>query len=115
MKRIGFILLFVILASTSFSQLCANFHLVSSGETLYSISRKYNLTIAEIQSLNPGLVTTVKLGEHICLPNSVKPVQPENKEEPAAATASPSISDLKTPQPISKKDAYAIALLLPFK
>ena len=116
MKRIGFILLFVILASTSFSQLCANFHLVSSGETLYSISRKYNLTIAEIQSLNPGLVTTVKLGEHICLPNYVKPIGSEVSETYPEYDGVIAVESKKdTSRTISsKKDSYAIALLLPF-
>ncbi len=120
MKRIGFILLFVILASTSFSQLCTNYHLVSSGETLYSISRKYNLTIAEIQSLNPGLVTTVKLGEHLCLPNSVEGMKTEVVEStpvtsiPTLASTSEISPEAKVTQPPLKKDSYAIALLLPF-
>ena len=80
MKKIAFIFLLVLATASTFGQSCKNYHVVASGETLYRISRIYGLTIAEIQALNPGLVTTVQLGEHICLPNSVKPVQPENKE-----------------------------------
>ncbi len=114
MKKIAFIFLLVFAATSGFAQGCKNYHVVASGETLYRISRIYGLTIAEIQALNPGLVTTVQLGEHICLPNSVKPIQSDTKETPADVTSIPTISDLKIPQPISKKDAYAIALLLPF-
>jgi LysM repeat protein len=114
MKKIGFFFLLVIIATSSFAQRCANYHVVASGETLYRISRIYGLTIAEIQALNPGLVTTVQLGEHICLPNSVKPIQSDTKETPTDVTTIPTIADLKIPQPISKKDSYAIALLLPF-
>jgi LysM repeat protein len=114
MKKIAFIFLLVLAATSGFAQGCKNYHVVASGETLYRISRIYGLTIAEIQALNPGLVTTVQLGEHICLPNSVKPIQSDSKETPTGVTSIPTISDLKIPQPISKKDAYAIALLLPF-
>jgi len=114
MKKIAFIFLLVFAATSGFAQGCKNYHVVASGETLYRISRIYGLTIAEIQALNPGLITTVKLGEHICLPNSVKSIQSEFTEKQPAGITIPSISDLKIPQPISKKDAYAIALLLPF-
>jgi len=117
MKKIAFIFLLVFAATSGFAQGCKNYHVVASGETLYRISRIYGLTIAEIQALNPGLVTTVKLGEHICLPNSVKPIRsevstvyPENDfviaVEGKKDTSRTSIS--------SKKDSYAIALLLPF-
>ena len=117
MKKIAFIFLLVFAAASGFAQGCKNYHVVASGETLYRISRIYGLTIAEIQALNPGLVTTVKLGEHICLPNSVKPIRtevstvyPENDfviaVEGKKDTSRTSIS--------SKKDSYAIALLLPF-
>ena len=77
MKRIAFLILLVFATTAGFAQNCKNYHVVATGETLYRISRIYGLTIAEIQALNPGLVTTVKLGEHICLPNSVKPIRTE--------------------------------------
>jgi LysM repeat protein/ABC-type branched-subunit amino acid transport system substrate-binding protein len=117
MKKIAFIFLLVLVSTSAFAQNCKNYHVVATGETLYRISRIYGITIAEIQALNPGLVTTVKLGEHICLPNSVKPIRsevstvyPENDfviaVEGKKDTSRTSIS--------SKKDSYAIALLLPF-
>jgi len=116
MKRIGFIFLLLLATSSSFAQSCKNYHVVSSGETLYSISRKYGLTILEIQTLNPGLVTTVKLGEHLCLPNSVKPIQPEVLETVPAEVKITVQSETEAPEtPVTfKKDSYSIALLLPF-
>ncbi len=119
MKKIAIFFLFLVVASAAFAQRCTNYHVVSSGETLYSISRKYGLTIGEIQSLNPGLVTTVKLGEHLCLPTSVKPIQSEVEESPRLVRTTPADSNQTMPevritQPTSKKDSYAIALLLPF-
>jgi ABC-type branched-subunit amino acid transport system substrate-binding protein len=120
MKKIGFIFLLVFFGASAFAQHCSNYHVVSAGETLYSISRKYNLTIAEIQSLNPGLVTTVKLDEHLCLPNSVKPIQSEVVETapvspiPTPVPTSEISPEAKVTQSPLKKEAYAIALLLPF-
>ena len=116
MKKIGFFFLLVFIATSSFAQRCANYHVVASGETLYSISRKYGLTIAEMQSLNPGLVTTIKLGERLCLPDSAEGIQPEVVETPTPPTVSnPEITaEVKITQPPAKKEGYAIALLLPF-
>jgi len=120
MKKIAIFFLFLFASCSAFAQRCPNYHVVSSGETLYSISRKYSLTIAEMQALNPGLVTTVKLGEHLCLPNSVKPIQPEDVESPEPVRTTIPVdlnkpmSEVRITQPASKKDSYAIALLLPF-
>ena len=117
MKKIAFIFLLVFAATSGFAQGCKNYHVVASGETLYRISRIYGLTIAEIQALNPGLVTTVKLGEHICLPNSVKPIRSEVSiayPEYDGVLAVENINDSTRTSISSKKDSYAIALLLPF-
>jgi len=77
-----------------------------------------------MQRLNPGLVTTIKLGEHLCLPNSVNATPQQAAEVKPQVTNIPKVEDVKVPevkvaQPkvvkaSSKKDAYAIALLLPF-
>ncbi len=117
MKKIGFIFLLVMASTSVFAQSCKNYHVVASGETLYRISRIYGLTIAEIQALNPGLVTTVRLGERICLPNSVKPIRsevPETYPEYDGVIAVESKKDSSRTSITSKKDLYAIALLLPF-
>ena len=116
MKKIAFSFLLVLATTSAFAQNCKNYHVVAAGETLYRISRIYGLTIPEIQALNPGLVTTVKLGEHICLPNSVKPIQSEVVEPTVTQQNSSSTNNsegVKAPAS-SKKEAYAIALLLPF-
>lgn len=117
MKRIGFIFLLVLASASAFAQSCKNYHVVATGETLYRISRIYGITIAEIQALNPGLVTTVKLGERICLPNYVKPIGLEVSEtypEYDGVIAVESKNDTSRTSISSKKDSYAIALLLPF-
>ena len=117
MKRIAFLILLVFATTAAFAQNCKNYHLVATGETLYRISRIYGLTIAEIQALNPGLVTTVKLGEHICLPNSVKPIRSEvstTYPEYDGVIAVESKKDSSRTSISSKKESYSIALLLPF-
>jgi ABC-type branched-subunit amino acid transport system substrate-binding protein len=117
MKRIGFIFLLVLASASAFAQSCKNYHVVATGETLYRISRIYGITIAEIQALNQGLVTTVKLGERICLPNYVKPIGLEVSEtypEYDGVIAVESKNDTSRTSISSKKDSYAIALLLPF-
>ncbi|HOI32556.1 MAG: LysM peptidoglycan-binding domain-containing protein [Bacteroidales bacterium] len=43
-------------------------HIVKKGETLYRISRNYAVSIDEIKKLNPGLATTINIGQKIVLP-----------------------------------------------
>ncbi len=114
MKKIGFLFLLVVATASAFGQSCKNYHVVATGETLYSISRKYGLTITEMQGLNPGLVTTVKLGEHLCLPNSVVPIRSEEAETALSQPVQIANSDSTINPVLSKKESYAIALLLPF-
>ncbi len=44
-------------------------HEVKSGETLYSLSRKYGVTIADLQKANPGLTENILAGQILNIPN----------------------------------------------
>ena len=43
-------------------------HMVKKKETLYSIGREYGLTVAEIIEANPGLTSSIKIGQIIIVP-----------------------------------------------
>lgn len=43
-------------------------HTVQPGETLYSISKKYNITLAEIEKANPGITGAIKTGQVLVIP-----------------------------------------------
>lgn len=43
-------------------------HEVKSGETLYSLSRKYGVTIADLQKANPGLTESILAGQILNIP-----------------------------------------------
>ncbi|KAA9338828.1 LysM peptidoglycan-binding domain-containing protein [Adhaeribacter soli] len=75
-------------------------HKVASGETLYSLSRKYGVSVAELTKLNPSLKNGLKKGQLLKVPNKpnataseAKPVAPVApapvKPTPALATAAP--------------------------
>lgn len=44
-------------------------HVVSQGETLYGISRQYNLSVDELKKLNPGIEDGISIGQEIKVPN----------------------------------------------
>lgn len=44
------------------------FHIVELGETLYSISRKYGITVDEIENTNPEIGETISIGQRIYIP-----------------------------------------------
>ncbi|MBK9290497.1 MAG: LysM peptidoglycan-binding domain-containing protein [Bacteroidetes bacterium] len=48
-------------------------HIVRPQETLYSIARNYNLTVAQLQQANPGLTENIQVGQVLLLPSSAIP------------------------------------------
>lgn len=62
-------------------------HRVKSGQTLYSLSKAYNVSIEEIEKLNPEVKDGLKAGHMIGIP--VKPVQEPKKEDPQPVTVEP--------------------------
>ena len=46
-------------------------HTVEAGQTLYSISKKYNLTVDELVSQNPGVDTGLRVGQKLRIPLAV--------------------------------------------
>ncbi len=55
-------------------------HRVKSGQTMYSLSKAYNVSIEEIEMLNPEVKDGLKSGHMLGIP--VKPVQEPEKEAP---------------------------------
>ena len=118
------LLIFVMFFSASFSfgQNCKNYHVVSSGETLFGISRKYSLTVAQVESLNPGITSALKVGQKICLPAEVKATLPVPVVKDSTFVGvvhldgDSSMVPIQVPDSVAprKKDMYTIALLLPF-
>jgi LysM repeat protein len=61
-------------------------HTVLSGETLYSIARKYNLSLAELEKANPGVTGAIKAGQILVIPLQKDPAKysiSENKPDSA--------------------------------
>jgi len=47
-------------------------HTIMSGDTLYSLARRYNTTVSAIQKANPGLdPRSLQVGRKICIPTAV--------------------------------------------
>jgi hypothetical protein len=122
LRKLFLLIVIIFSASFSFGQNCKNYHLVSSGETLFGISKKYNLTIAQVESLNPGLTAALKIGQKICLPADAKAnvpvpvVKDSSFVEVVHLAGDSSKVPIQVPDSIAsrKKDMYTIALLLPF-
>lgn len=91
-------------------------HLVKQGETLYSLSKLYQVSIDSIQLVNNGLSEGLKLGETINIPILEKRI---NNTGFVKNTLIHSVVDtlnieLQVLDTISKKNSYKISLLLPF-
>ena len=62
-------------------------HRVKAGHTLYSISKVYNVSIEELEALNPELKNGLKIGHVLGIP--VRPVVEPKKEEPQPVVVEP--------------------------
>jgi len=75
-------------------------HTVASGETLYSISRKYNVSVEDLKAWNPETSTGLKVGQSLKLtPIVVKADVPVTTEKPKPIII---VEDVKKEEP--KKD-----------
>ena len=87
-------------------------HVVKKGETLYSLSKRYNVSIESIKSVNGGLKSGLKKGETIFLPikQEVKGI-----DKPRVVDSSTLDFNQSTKSnSMLKKSEYKIGLMLPF-
>lgn len=86
-------------------------HVVAKGETLYSLSKTYDVSVEEIKQVNNGLPQGLREGETIILPNNS--VSTTEKDTTSIIFSLPENLQLDTLS-IEKKSTYNIGLLLPF-
>ena len=80
-------------------------HHVKSGQTLYSIAQAYQVTVEQIEALNPEVRNGLQAGIVIGIPVVTKPVEKEEVETPVAPPA-PVAPTPVAPQPtVSHPDA----------
>jgi LysM repeat protein/ABC-type branched-subunit amino acid transport system substrate-binding protein len=89
-------------------------HKVIKGETIYSITKKFNVTDAQLNTLNPQLSSGIKEGQLIAISEKNKPknIKEYKEVKPISSTIDTSKSKVTLK---SKKTSYNIALVLPFK
>lgn len=89
-------------------------HNVVQGETLYSISRKYNVSVSELKRLNPETEKGLMAGHMLKIPfqSGSKP----NEEIAASSSPGKQVPTKTTPavKPREPKTTYKVAYLLPF-
>ncbi|MGJ8591291.1 MAG: LysM peptidoglycan-binding domain-containing protein [Aquaticitalea sp.] len=67
-------------------------HTVEKGETVFQLSRKYNVTPEDIYTLNPSAVDVIRIGEVLSIP----PSQGQNSPNPTSSSSSDSTSTSNT-------------------
>jgi LysM repeat protein len=97
-------------------------HKVAKGETMYSLSRRYNVTEKQLLNFNPSLSQGMREGQLVIVgekKNIRKGKDQKNKAPDYAVREDPSslLFDSARFSPLSrpKKDLYKLALILPFK
>ncbi len=95
---------------------CKEMHRVKRKETIFSVSREYNISEKELINANPELRKGMKKGQLLCIPYPEK--EPESatpKEDPYAIP--PTNNELFTKSKVSPREIQTIkaALILPFQ
>ena len=104
-----------------------NYHRVTKGETLSSISREYNISLRDLKKANKGLLFP-KEGEYILIPSkestsdtepieqTLKPFQDNQQENPVEAVEESAVREnhSETTNLKDLKGSVKVAVLLPF-
>jgi LysM repeat protein len=70
-------------------------HVVQAGETKFGLSKKYNISIAELERLNPQIVKMLQTDQRLMVPKSVQ----GNLTEPKEVVVSQKVNTEPNPQP----------------
>ena len=91
-------------------------HIVKPNETLFSISKRYNVEIKDVVKLNPGAEKTIEVGSELKIPALVT-----KKTESTKATTTPRlvpdtrlVSSKQPTAKVTEKRTIRLAFLLPF-
>ncbi len=74
-----FLPLFLLFAGLGLAQETTINHRVESGDTVFKLSRTYNVSPQEIYDLNPGSEDIIKIGEELTIPKSTSAINQSNK------------------------------------
>jgi LysM repeat protein len=81
-------------------------HVVQKGQTLYSLSKAYEVTIQQLTENNPGLADGLKEGQSIKIP-ALASDKPVTTTAPTTATSKPETGH-PAPSPVSKEPAKEV-------
>lgn len=87
-------------------------HTVVAGETLYSIARKYDKTINELQAANPGLTENLSIGQKITIPD-VKGIYTPKEQSQHQVVENVNRAELQKIRLGEMKNQYVVYMFIP--
>jgi LysM repeat protein len=102
--QIGQVLRIPVKSSQNSNNLNGQFHLVLAGETKYGLSKKYGVSIDELEQSNPQIVRMLQTGQRIVIPgsNSKSLVQKSETKQEEKVVKSPLKEEIKSEPEIIK-------------
>lgn len=83
-------------------------HIIKKGETIYSLSRNYGVSIAQIEKVNPRLdKNQLKVGQRVVIPGTQPSPPPPPSPSPKPPTPPPADTN-KTPPPLATASTYKV-------
>lgn len=88
-------------------------HIVQAGETKFGLSKKYNISIAELERLNPQIVKMLQTDQRLMVPKSVQGSLTEPKEvilsQKVNTEPNPQTDTLPKPKEVNNKNSVEIS------
>jgi LysM repeat protein len=113
MRKLLASLLFVSMVAMSMAQSkpAVTTHVVEKGETLYSISKKYHVTVEAIEKANKSLGADFKLkiGQKLIIPSATAQIKDVKADKPVASTPKSPKPEANSPKPQSKPNVAPVS------
>jgi LysM repeat protein len=96
--QIGQVLRIPVKSSQNSNNLNGQFHLVQAGETKYGLSKKYGVSIYELEQSNPQIVRMLQTGQRIVIPGTTSSslVQKSDTKQEEKVVKSPLKEEIKS-------------------
>jgi LysM repeat protein len=86
----------------------AQSHIVSDGDTLYNMAKRYNTSVSALRSANNLTGNNIRIGQNITIPTTARHVISQAPVSAASYGQAPTSNVIRTVQPIPSRGVYAV-------
>lgn len=86
----------------------AQSHIVTDGDTLYNVAKRYDTTVDALRSANGLTGNNIRIGQNITIPSTSRHILSSAPVYPQTYAAAPRSNVIRTVQPVPSRGVYAV-------